>query len=110
MTVDASAVASVLGISTKFEDMRAGGVLFLPQRIMVVGQGKSGSSYSTGRWQATSAGAAGQRYGFGSPLPLALRELMPANGDGVGTIPVDIYPLNDHGSGVAATGGVAVSG
>jgi phage tail sheath gpL-like len=110
MSVDQSAVASVLGITTSFQDLRAGGVLFLPQRIMVVGQGKTGTSYSTDKWQATSVGAAGQKYGFGSPIHLALQQLLPVNGDGVGTIPVDVYPLQDHGSGVAAAGGITPSG
>lgn len=110
MSVDASAVASVLGITTSYEDMRAGGVLFLPQRVMVVAQGKTGASYPLTKWQATSAGAAGVRYGFGSPIHLALRELLPANSDGVGTIPVTVYPLNDHASGVAASGTFTPSG
>lgn len=109
--VDASAVASVLGITTEFEDMRGGAVLNLPQRIMLVGQGKSGTSYSTAKWQATSAGAAGSKYGFGSPIHLALRELLPANGDGVGTIPVDVYPLEDAGgSDAPAVGTITPSG
>ncbi len=110
MTVDSSAVASVLGISTSSQDLRAGGVLFLPQRVMVVGQGKTGTSYPTEKWQATSAGAAGARYGFGSPIHLAVQQLLPANSDGVGTIPVDVYPLNDHASGVAAAGTITPSG
>lgn len=110
MTIDASAVARVVGIETKFEDSRAGSVLFLPQRIAVFAQGATASLYSLDKWQATSAGAAGQRYGFGSPIHLILRELMPANGDGVGTIPVTVYPLVDHASGVAAAGEIAASG
>lgn len=108
--VDASAVASVLGISTTFEDMRAGGVLNLPQRLALFAQGKSGTSYSTEKWTATSAGAAAAKYGFGSPIHLALRELLPVNGDGVGTIPVDVFPLDDHASGVAASGSITPSG
>lgn len=109
--VDVSAVASVLGISTTFEDMRGGAVLNLPQRIALVGQGKSGTSYSTEKWAATSAGAAAARYGFGSPIHLALRELLPANGDGVGTIPITVYPLEDAGgSDAPAVGSVVPSG
>jgi phage tail sheath gpL-like len=109
--VDASAVASVLGITTSYEDMRAGGVLFLPMRIALFAQGKSGTSYSTDKWTATSAAAAGTKYGFGSPIHLALRELLPANGDGVGTIPVDVFPLEDAGgSDAPAVGSIVPSG
>jgi phage tail sheath gpL-like len=110
MAVDASAVARVVGITTEFKDLRGGAVLNLPQRIAVFAQGASASVYSTDKWQATSAGAAGAKYGFGSPIHLALRELMPANGDGVGSIPVTVYPLVDDGSGAAATGDITPSG
>src|SRR6056297_1789754 len=108
--VDASAVARVVGIKTTFKDLRAGGVLFLPQRIAVIGQGATASTYSNTKAQLTSAFAVGQAYGFGSPLHLAAKQLLPANGDGVGTIPVTFYPLDDDASGVAATGTITPSG
>ena len=102
--VDASAVARVLGIKTAFKDLRGGSVLFLPQRIALVGQGNTAAVYDTTKFQITSASQAGNRYGFGSPIHLAARKLLPVNGDGVGTIPVTVYPLEDDGSGVAASG------
>jgi phage tail sheath gpL-like len=111
MGVDASAVARVVGITSEFRDLRAGNVQFLPQRIAVIAQGATASAgYSTAKWTATSANDAGNRYGHGSPIHLILRELLPSNGDGVGTIPVDVFPLNDHASGVAADGSVTPSG
>lgn len=108
--VDASAVARVLGIQTVFKDLRAGGILFLPQRIAVVGQGASAATYSTTKQQFTSAAAVAAEYGFGSPLHLAALQLFPVNGDGVGTIPVTFYPLEDDASGVAATGDITPAG
>lgn len=108
--VDASAVARVLGIQTVFKDLRGGGILFLPQRIAVVGQGNTGSVFSTTKAQFTSAGAVAAAYGYGSPLHLAARQLFPLNGDGVGTIPVTFYPMADNVSGVAATGNVLATG
>lgn len=108
--VDASAVARVVGIKTTFKDLRAGGILFLPQRIAVIGQGATASTFSTTKAQLTSAFAVGSAYGFGSPLHLAAKQLLPENGDGVGTIPVTFYPLQDDGSGVAAAGDITPSG
>lgn len=108
--VDISAVARVVGIKTAFKDLRGGGVLFLPQRIAVVGQGATAATYSTTKAQYTSAFAVGQAFGFGSPLHLAAKQLMPTNGDGVGTVPVTFYPLDDDVSGVAATGTITPSG
>lgn len=108
--VDASAVARVVGIDTIFKDLRAGNVVFLPQRIAVIGQGATASTFSTTKAQKTSAYAVGSAYGFGSPLHLAAKQLLPANGDGVGSIPVTFYPLQDDGSGVASTGDITPSG
>jgi phage tail sheath gpL-like len=104
--IDATAVARVLGIKTIFQDLRGGGILFLPQRIAIVGQGNTAATYSTVKFQITSAPQAGERYGFGSPIHLAARQLLPVNGDGVGTLPVTVYPLDDAGSGFAATGDI----
>lgn len=108
--VDASAVARVVGIKTTFKDLRGGGILFLPQRIAVVGQGSSASTYDTTKRQVTSATEAATLYGFGSPIHLAVRQLLPTNGDGVGTIPVTVYPLEDDGSGVASSGDITPGG
>lgn len=110
MAVDASAVARVLGIETNFKDLRAGGVLMLPQRIAVIAQGASAAVYSTDKFQATSAPQVGQIAGWGSPAHLVLRELMPANGDGVGSVPVTVYLLEDDAAGVAAAGSITPAG
>jgi phage tail sheath gpL-like len=104
--VDVSAVARVVGIKTEFKDLRGNTVLFLPQRIAVVGQGASSVTYDTTKLQVTSASAAGATYGYGSPIHLAVQQLLPVNGDGVGSIPVTIYPLEDDVSGVAAAGDI----
>jgi phage tail sheath gpL-like len=110
MGVDASAVARVLGITTEFKDLRSGNVLYLPQRCAVIGQGCTASTYATTKRQFTKAGDAAAVYGFGSPIHLALRELLPTNGDGVGTVPVTVYPMADAGGSAAALGDITPSG
>lgn len=108
--VDASAIARVVGIQSKFENRRAGQFNLLPQRVAVIGQGNSAASYSTTKAQYTSALAVAQAYGFGSPLHHAALQLLPVNGDGIGTIPMTVYPLEDAGSGVASSGTITPSG
>ena len=108
--VPSSAVARVLGVKTDFKDLRGGNVAFLPQRVAVVGQGSSASVYSTDKAQHTSALSVGQTYGFGSPLHLAALQLLPANGDGIGAIPMTIYPLVDDGGGAVAAGDITPGG
>lgn len=112
MSVDASAVARVLGISMEFVDLRGDNAAFLPQRIAVVAQGSSSVVYSETKRRIRSATEAGQIYGFGSPIHLIARELFPTNGDGVGTVPVTVYPLNDtyDGAGLMAVGRINIGG
>jgi phage tail sheath gpL-like len=111
MSVEASAVARVLGIETQFVDLRAGAVQFLPQQIAILGQGATLSAgYPLTPYQITSAAQAAARYGFGSPIHLAALQLFPVTGGGVGSIPVWVYPLNDDGAGAIATGTITPSG
>src|SRR5688572_7964628 len=114
MSVDASAVARVLGIDVVFQDLRAGGILFLPQRIAVFAQAstvaQAAPGWSSQKYQATSAAQAGARDGFGSPIHLALLELLPPNGDGVGSVPVTVYPLEDGYEATTAAGSITPTG
>lgn len=110
MSIDNSAVARVLGITTTFKDLRGGAARFLPMRIVVLAQGQTGVSFPTTKYTALSAAAAGTRFGFRSPIYHAMRQLKPASGGGVGTIPITVYPLPDHASGVAAAGDITPSG
>lgn len=95
MSVDASAAARVLGISVEYVDMRGDNTLYLPQQIAIFAQGSSASTFSLTKRKVRSAPEGGKIYGFGSPIHLILRELFPENGDGVGTIPVTVYPMED---------------
>lgn len=108
--VDISAVARVTGIKTAFKDLRGGGVVYLPQRVVIVGQGSTAATFSTTKAQVTSALAVAQTYGFGSPLHLAALQLLPSNGDGVGTLPVTVYPMDDAVGSVAAVGDITPAG
>lgn len=110
MGIDASAVARVVGIDTQFKDLRAGAVQFLPQHIAVIGQGATGVSYPLTPWRTTAAQAGGARFGYGSLIHQALRELFPLTGGGVGSIPVTVLPLAEDAGGAAAVGSITPSG
>ncbi len=112
MTIDASAVARVTGIDTQFVNLQDESVQFLPQQIGIFAQGTTvaQASYSNDKVQITSHKQVGDTYGYGSPAHLIARELFPDNGDGVGTIPVTLYPLDDDGSAVTAAGDITPSG
>lgn len=108
--ITASAVARVVGIQAEFQQNRPGRFTALPQRLAVFAQGATAATYTTTKRQYSSALTVGQNLGFGSPAHLIARQLFPDNGDGVGSIPVTFYPLEDDGSGVAATGSITPSG
>lgn len=108
--VDASAVARVVGIKADFKDLRSGNIQYLPQRVAVLAQGNAATTYSTDKKTVTSEFEVGLEYGFGSPLHLAVRQLLPINGDGVGTVPVTVYPLAAAGSATVATGDITPVG
>lgn len=110
MSIDVSAVARVLGIDVQYRDLRGGQVLYLPQRVAVLAQGSSDVAYTLEKFVATTAGQVGARLGYGSPAHLIARQLFPANGDGVGTIPVTFYPLPAAGGATPATGLITPSG
>jgi phage tail sheath gpL-like len=107
--IDPAARASVVGIETKFQNISPVGS-FLPQRVAVIGQGATAVTYATTKQQVLSAFEVGEAYGFGSPLHLAITKILPANGDGVGSIPVTVYPLEDAGTAIAAAGDITPVG
>lgn len=86
--------ARAIGVKTEFKNLSQAARL-LPMRVIIVGQGTTLATYSTNKRQVFSAFEVGQIYGFGSPARLAALELLPPNNDGIGAIPLTIYPLAD---------------
>jgi phage tail sheath gpL-like len=104
--VPASSKAAVLGIKTEYRNLAVGALFGLPQRCGLIGQGATASSYATTKAQVFSANEVGSTYGFGSPLHLAALQLLPVSGDGIGSIPLTVYPLEDDGGATTAAGDI----
>jgi phage tail sheath gpL-like len=66
----------------------------LPQSIAIVAEANEAnqSGLSTDPEQIITAQQAGELYGYGSPIHMIARILFPNTGDGVGGIPVFVYP------------------
>lgn len=66
----------------------------LPQRIAILGEANTANQGTLDLTpkEILSAQQAGQLYGFGSPIHMAMRILKPISGPGVGGIPVVVYP------------------
>jgi len=66
----------------------------LPQKIAIIGEANTANQTNldiTGK-QITTSKQAGDLYGYGSPIHLMSRIVLPVSSDGVGGIPVVIYP------------------
>ena len=105
-----SAISRVTGVNVEFRNFNAGGGGFLPQRLAVIGVGNDDAEYSTAKHESTgSADAIAKRYGYGSPLHLAARQLFPTGGGGA-NFPVTIYPLRKPAAAAAAEGVISCDG
>ena len=110
MSVSASAVSRVTGVAVEYKNFNAGKASMLSQRLAIVGVGNSGVVYGSEKYECEgSAEAVGARYGYGSPLHLAARQLFPVAGKGA-SFPVTIYPLQEARDSVAAIGSVGCTG
>ena len=107
--INPSARARALAVQTAYRDLSKGAVKYLPIRVAILGQGNTASTYATTKKQVYSAYEVGATYGFGSPLHLAALQLLPPNGDGVGTIPVTVYPLEDESLAAPSGGDITPS-
>lgn len=101
-------VASGVAIKERYNNRGTSDGNYRPTRIAVFAQGNEGSTYPTTKRRVYSSGDAGLVEGWGSPSHLMLRSLFPQYGDGVGSIPVDLYPLEQPSGGTKASGAVAV--
>jgi phage tail sheath gpL-like len=110
MSISSSWIARVTGVSVEYTNFYLGRALSLPQKLAVIGQGNTLSTYAETPFLALSAAQVGAAVGYGSPLHLAALQLFPANGDGIGGIPVMIYPLVDDDAGVVAAGAIECVG
>lgn len=110
MGLSNSAISRTVGIDVAFENFNLGQAVLLPQRLAVIGQGSSAVTYSTDPVIVNSSAQVAQTYGFGSPLHLATRALFPLNNDGIGGIPVTVYPMIDDGAGVPSDGSIDLAG
>lgn len=91
--IGAERIAKVVGYVIKKGDFRVSSPN-LPQRIAIIGEANSANQagLSTEPVEVLSAKQAGDLYGYGSPIHMAMRILRPITSDGVGGIPTVVYP------------------
>ena len=100
--VGSDRVSSVVGYVIKKGDFRTSSPN-LPQRVVIVGEANTASQATlvNAATEITSAQQAGELYGYGSPIHMAMRVLRPRSGDGVGGVPTIVY-AQDEASGATA--------
>lgn len=110
MSLSNSVVTRVVGVTVENKIIQSGEVFYLPQRLSILGQGNTASTYGLEKTSVTTAAEVAVKYGYGSPLHLAVLQLFPANGDGIGAIPVTILPLEDAGGASPSDGSIDITG
>lgn len=107
--ISSSAKSSAVGFTAVYKPGSVSATINAPQRIAIIAQGQDSVTYSTDKFSADgSAQTVGQILGFKSPAYMMAREMFPLYGDGVGSIPVDVIPLEKPSGGIAATGSITV--
>lgn len=110
MGVSASAVSRVTGIEVTPKNFNKGKASMLPQRLVIVGQGNDDVIYSLDKYECEgSAASVAEKYGYGSPLHLAAKQLFPDAGS-MATFPVTILPVRKGDGFVAAKGSLTLTG
>jgi phage tail sheath gpL-like len=105
-----SAISRVTGVNVEYRNFNSGNGGFLPQRLALFGVGNSDAVYPIEKYETTgTADEVAKRYGYGSPLHLAARQLFPTGGGGA-TFPVTIYPLTPSAQAAAAEGAISLDG
>lgn len=105
-----SSISRVTGVNVEYRNFNAGGGGFLPQRLAVIGIGNDDAVYSTAKYESTgNADEVAKRYGYGSPLHLAAKQLFPMSGGGA-NFPVTFYPLQKASEASASVGSVSCDG
>ena len=110
MGVSHSSISRVTGVEVSYKNFNKGAAASLPQRLAIIGQGNTGITYPTTKYEVEgSAVDVAERFGYGSPLHLAALQLFPAVGNSA-NFPVTIYPVEEGPEAVAASGNIGVTG
>lgn len=82
----------------------------LPQRIALFGPANMANAgqFSESPKVITSAAQVGSIYGYGSPLHVMSRIMLPQSGDGVGGIPIVVYPQVNPGGAIQRIASITV--
>lgn len=96
--IDPSQVARATAIKSEYKNIGPTAVQVVPQRVALLAQGTTLAAPAQTKFQAFSAIEVAETCGYGSPAHLCAKELLPSNNDGIGVIPLTVYPLDDGGT------------
>jgi phage tail sheath gpL-like len=109
MGVSPSAISRVTGVEVSYRNFNTGAAQMLPQRVVIIGVGNDNAVYDGKKREVFSASDVGAMYGYGSPLHLSARQLLPSTGPAA-EFPVSIIGLQKATNAVASEGSITVAG
>jgi phage tail sheath gpL-like len=109
MGVSPSAVSRVVGIEVSWKNFNLGNAAMLPQGLAIIGQGNDSADYSLDKMEISDSASVANKFGYGSPLHLAAKQLFPAVGASA-EFRVTLYPVRKAGTASAAVASIGAEG
>jgi phage tail sheath gpL-like len=109
MGVSPSAVSRVCGTEVSWKNFNVGNAAMLPQGLAIIGQGNDSADYSLDKIEISDSASAAKKFGYGSPLHLAAKQLFPLTGASA-EFRVTLYPLRKASTASAAAASIAAEG
>jgi phage tail sheath gpL-like len=109
MGVSPSAVSRVCGIEVSWKNFNMGNAAMLPQGLSIIGQGNDDADYSLDKIEISDSASVAKKFGYGSPLHLAAKQLFPPTGASA-EFRVTLYPLRKASAASAAAASIEGEG
>jgi phage tail sheath gpL-like len=109
MGVSPSAVSRVCGIEVSWKNFNLGNAAMLPQGLVIIGLGNDAADYSLDKIEISDSASVAKKFGYGSPLHLAAKQLFPPTGTSA-EFRVTLYPLKKASSASAAAASIGAEG
>jgi phage tail sheath gpL-like len=109
MGVSPSAVSRVVGIEVSYKNFNVGNAAMLPQGLAIIGLGNDGADYSLDKVEISDSASVANKFGYGSPLHLAAKQLFSPTGS-TAEFRVTLYPLRKATSATAASASIEADG
>jgi phage tail sheath gpL-like len=109
MGVSPSAVSRVCGVEVSWKNFNVGNAAMLPQGLAIIGLGNDNADYSLDKIEISDSASVANKFGYGSPLHLAAKQLFSPTGASA-EFRVTLHPLKKAPNAAAAAASITAEG